>query len=75
MSHDRTIAVISNPFSGRNRRGGFAFFETVIERYPEILHIVASDPADIIEALQKLSLDKIDILILNGGDGTFTSWC
>ena len=64
------IAALSNPLSGKNKRGGFEKFIKAIEKYPQIPHVAVSNPNEIEDALQQFSREKIQIIILNGGDGT-----
>ena len=70
MPADFKIAALSNPLSGKNKRGGFAKFESAIARYPNIPHVAVSNPVEIVEALKKFEQDNIALIILNGGDGT-----
>ena len=65
------IAALSNPLSGKNKRGGaFAAFEHTLAQYPQISHIAVSNPADITAALHRFEQDNIGLIIVNGGDGT-----
>ena len=67
---DYKIAALSNPLSGKNKRGGFEKFEQAIVKFPQILHVAASNPDKIEVALQQFAQENIQIIILNGGDGT-----
>ncbi len=64
------IVAISNPRSGRNKRGGFEKFCKVIACYPQILHVVTSDTSDLVQTLQACKQSACKVLIINGGDGT-----
>ena len=70
MPADDKIAALSNPLSGKNKRGGFEKFESAIARYPHIPHVAVSSPAEILAALEKFERDNVTLIILNGGDGT-----
>lgn len=64
------VAALSNPLSGKNKRGGFARFETAIANFPQIPHVAVSSPADIMVTLEQFERENIRIIVLNGGDGT-----
>ena len=64
------IAALSNPLSGRNKRGAFAKFEKIISRHPHIFHFVESSPQEITSGLDQFKRKKIDVILVNGGDGT-----
>jgi len=64
------IVAISNPRSGRNKRGGFEKFKKILADFPSIDHIVTNDETNLISALDKCKQNACDILIVNGGDGT-----
>ncbi len=64
------IVAISNPRSGRNKRGGFEKFSQAIAGFPCINHIVTDSENTLISILEKCKNEKCQILIVNGGDGT-----
>lgn len=64
------VAALSNPLSGKNKRGGFAKFETAVEKFPQISHVAVSSPADIMATLEQFERENIQFIVLNGGDGT-----
>ena len=64
------IVAISNPRSGRNKRGGFEKFKKTLVDYPAIDHIVTTNQAELIVALEKCKQFASNIIIVNGGDGT-----
>ncbi len=70
MSLLNSIVAISNPRSGRNKRGGFVKFSQAIDKYSEITHIVTASEKQLIDALHQCKLQNIKIIIVNGGDGT-----
>ena len=62
------IALISNPGSHRNRRG-FAIIEAAAAS-GGFAHLVLDDMADLSSSLKELAGDEVDLLVVNGGDGT-----
>lgn len=64
------VIAISNPYSGNNKRGGFAKFSATIESYSAIQHLTASQSQEIATALMQCKQQEIPIIIVNGGDGT-----
>lgn len=66
------IAMITNPHSGYNKRKGTASIRSLAEAS----NITYHEPSSLNELeplLRALSAEHIDILIVNGGDGTFDS--
>lgn len=70
LSHCHRIAAISNPRSGKNKRGGFDKFSRLVQGYPYITHYVAHQANEIITALTQCKQNNTFIIIVNGGDGT-----
>jgi diacylglycerol kinase family enzyme len=68
-SESVAVGLISNPNSGHNR-DQFARIEALIAGQPAIQHVVTHCPADIAPALEALSRRQIEVLAINGGDGT-----
>ena len=64
------IVAISNPRSGKNKRGGFEIFEKILRDYPVIKHIVTNHEHNLPDALDECKQQHTRILIVNGGDGT-----
>lgn len=64
------IVAISNPRSGRNKRGGFEKFKKILADFPSINHIVTNSESNLISALNECKQNACEILIVNGGDGT-----
>ncbi len=62
------IGLISNPKSQQNRRG-LAIIEQAAKG-AGIEHRVLGDMTDLLPALQDLAADNIELLVVNGGDGT-----
>ncbi|TGD71584.1 kinase [Mangrovimicrobium sediminis] len=63
------VGVISNPASGHNR-DQFPAIRARLERDGRVQHIVTSSPDEIEPALRELASREIDVLAINGGDGT-----
>lgn len=63
------LGLISNPLSGWNRKG-IAFVREFIKGHPQVCHQEVSTPAEIVFALAEFARKKIDIVAVNGGDGT-----
>ena len=64
------IVAISNPRSGKNKRGGFEVFEKTLQNYPAIKHVVTNHENNLLDALDVCKRQHTKILIVNGGDGT-----
>lgn len=64
------IAALSNPLSGKNKRGAFAGFQLALANFPQISHVAVSSPADIMATLEQFERENIQLIIINGGDGT-----
>ena len=63
------VGVLTNPRSGGNRNGGRGVHR-LLERWPDVMHREASDPAGVSAALADFSLNKVELIVVNGGDGT-----
>jgi diacylglycerol kinase (ATP) len=63
------LGLISNPLSGWNRKG-MHFIRKSVNGQNEICHLEASTPAEIALALAEFCRKEIDIVAVNGGDGT-----
>jgi len=64
-----TIGLITNPHSRRNR-AHLASVEAIVANHPHIHHQVTQDGGDIPRALQDFAQQGVDVLAINGGDGT-----
>lgn len=67
---EKYIVAISNPRSGRNKRGGFDKFTKAIVKFPAIEHIVTDSENGLIAALDTCKYKQCRVLVVNGGDGT-----
>lgn len=63
------VGVLSNPLSGANRNG-LDPVKKVLAGYSHVLHHKVQTPADIQLALTRFAEQQVDILAVNGGDGT-----
>jgi diacylglycerol kinase (ATP) len=66
------VGLISNPASGHNR-DQFDSIRSHIEQYPDIHHRITHSQADIEGVLHELAALKVEILAINGGDGTVSA--
>lgn len=63
------IGVLSNPLSGGNR-GGLGALEKSLSRFPGVIHREARTPEEVSAALADFARNGVEILAVNGGDGT-----
>jgi len=63
------IAVVNNLRAGRNQRQVSRLL-ALIDRHPHVRHLETESAHALPEALSELTRDGIDLLVLNGGDGT-----
>jgi diacylglycerol kinase (ATP) len=61
--------VLSNPLSGGNRKGLRPIRE-VLSSYPEALHREVHTLADVASAMADFARREVNLVIINGGDGT-----
>ena len=62
------LGVVLNPGSGANLKSP-GVMRRVLEAHPQIPFREVSDPASVERALDELSTDDIDTLVVSGGDG------
>ena len=63
------VGVLSNPRSGGNRRGGQGV-RKVLAAWPEVLQREACTPEEVAKALADFAGDGVELVVINGGDGT-----
>lgn len=63
------VGLLINPLSGRNRKKATAISQT-LTACPEVLQHEVQTPQDVQNALVKLGCQKVDLLVISGGDGT-----
>lgn len=64
-----SIGVLHNPLSGRNKRQPL-LFQSVYARHPEVRRAEVTTPADIMKALETFARNQVNLVVVNGGDGT-----
>jgi diacylglycerol kinase (ATP) len=67
-----TIGMLTNPRSGGNRKG-IGEVRRFLAQNPGIHYAEVVTPADVKEALADFSGRNVDLLVVNGGDGTVQS--
>ena len=72
-SNSFVAIALSNPRSGRNKRGGFEKFVQAINDFPSIRHVISSHESEMIAALNLAKRNNTKVIIINGGDGTLQS--
>ena len=63
------IGVLVNPLSGGNRNGLGAVRNTIAD-YPQVLQSDVQTPQEVLNALLHFSSKEVDVVAVNGGDGT-----
>ena len=63
------VGVLNNPLSGGNRRG-LGAVRKVLAAYPQVSHREVLTPADVASALVDFARKEVNIVAVNGGDGT-----
>lgn len=65
------IGVLSSP-GYRNKKGALERTRRVLAQHPEIPHLEVANPSDVAAALRQFEADEIDLICVNGGDGTLS---
>ena len=63
------IGMLSNPLSGGNRKG-LEGIRKALTGHPQVIHSEVRTPADVASALADFAQEEVDIVAVNGGDGT-----
>lgn len=63
------VGVLTNPRSGGNKKGGRAVARLLVN-WPDVMHREAFEPDSIAKALSDFSSEGVELLVINGGDGT-----
>jgi diacylglycerol kinase family enzyme len=63
------IGLITNPHSRRNR-ARLAAVNAIVANHPNILHHITEHPRQIDDALHAFAAQGVQVLAINGGDGT-----
>jgi len=61
--------VLINPLSGGNQNG-LGAIRRVINDYPQVIQRDVQTPQDVLQALMDFASQDVDLLAVNGGDGT-----
>lgn len=62
------VGVLNNPFSGGNRKGLSALIK--FQTAQQALHSEVQTPTEIAAALADFARREVDVVVINGGDGT-----
>jgi diacylglycerol kinase family enzyme len=65
----KSFGVISNPNSGHNR-DQFPRIRQLLDQLPGVRHEITGSVHDLPAALERLARNRVDALVINGGDGT-----
>lgn len=63
------VGVLNNPLSGANRRG-LGVVREVLAAYPQVSVRDVQTPADVASALADFARREVNVVAINGGDGT-----
>lgn len=63
------LGIVSNPLSGRNKKSSVDL-KNILEAHPTILQYEARTGHEIQTAVIELAREQVDIIVINGGDGT-----
>ena len=63
------IGVLINPYSGGNKNG-LADIHRTIAQYPRTLYCEVRKPRDVLAALIDFARRQVELVVVNGGDGT-----
>ena len=64
------IGILNNPLSGGNRSGLKKIREAAAAAQPEVLQREVQTPSDVSETLADFARREVNIVVVNGGDGT-----
>jgi diacylglycerol kinase (ATP) len=67
--HPPRIGVLINPLSGGNL-SGLGEIRSLIHAYPEVIHCDVQTPQDVVAVLRDFARREVELLAVNGGDGT-----
>ena len=63
------VGVLNNLRAGRSRKQVAQVLE-VLRSYPDVVHVETESVRALPEALGELTRREVDLLVVNGGDGT-----
>jgi hypothetical protein len=61
--------VLTNPRSGGNKKG-IGTIREFLAKHPNVFHFEARNPAEIESAVAEFAHRKVELIVVNGGDGT-----
>jgi hypothetical protein len=64
------IGMLNNPLSGGNRNGLQKIRQAAAAAHPEVLQREVQTPTDVKETLADFARQEVNLLVVNGGDGT-----
>ena len=72
MASNRNLrmGILNNPLSGGNRKGLKEIREAASAAQPEVLQREVQTPEDVTETLADFARQEVNIVVVNGGDGT-----
>ncbi len=63
------VGVLTNPHSGGNKKG-LVEIRNILAKWPDVIHREAFDPEGISSSLYDFSRNGVELIVINGGDGT-----
>ena len=63
------VGVLTNPLSGGNKKG-VSDIRILLAGYPDVLHREETTPTGMHDALVEFAENGVELLVINGGDGT-----
>ena len=63
------VGVLTNPRSGGNKKG-LSEIRSLLAKHPDVLHREEFTPEGISDALSDFSKNGVEMVVINGGDGT-----
>lgn len=63
------VGVLTNPRSGGNKKG-ISEIRSLLAKHPDVLHREEFTPEGMSDALSEFSKNGVDMVVINGGDGT-----
>lgn len=67
----RRVGVLSSP-GYRNQKGALARVRRLLHEVPDVAHCEVQDPEEVADALRSFERDGVDVVAVNGGDGTLS---
>jgi hypothetical protein len=70
FNYNLRIGILNNPLSGGNRNGLKKIREAAAAAQPEVLQREVQTPSDVSGTLADFARQEVNIVVVNGGDGT-----